>query len=155
MFQFNPNDQTYRLTLPSSAFEPVFLISFDADEHASLSDRALICTDDLDGSSFDEHRDDKWVEMSLHDDEIVLQTLPEDFSYWKDTEQALAQGCLGYLAQTFQEYLGRGCVHLTAKHCPDDLDPQQPQEVFAWNRSLVAPEHLHLLPPVKKPFRHV
>lgn len=82
-----------------SGFDNLITIGFDADNNPVVINKSFLEIDYLDGSFHDSDGDEKKLLIKFENNSISFETLPEDYDFWKGTENCFKKGCLGYLAE--------------------------------------------------------
>ena len=81
-----------------SGFSEIIMIAFDNENKPHILNEGLLEIDYLDGSYYDSDGDEKQLLVKFQNNIISFETLPEDYDFWKGTENCNKDGCLGYIA---------------------------------------------------------
>ena len=82
-----------------SGFSEIIMIAFDNENKPHILNEGLLEIDYLDGSYYDSDGDEKQLLVKFQNNIISFETLPEDYDFWKGTENCNKEGCLGYIAE--------------------------------------------------------
>lgn len=86
-----------------NGFNEMIMIAFDNEDKPHILNEGLVEIDYLDGSFFDSDGDEKKLLVRFQNNSISFETLPEDYEFWKGTENCNKQGCLGYVADLLND----------------------------------------------------
>lgn len=98
--QFTMTDNN---TWTIQGFSEIIMIAFDNDDKPHILNEGLLEIDYLDGSFYDSDGDEKKLLVKFQNNTISFETLPEDYDFWKGTENCNKQGCLGYVAELLND----------------------------------------------------
>jgi hypothetical protein len=82
-----------------SGFSEIIMIAFDNQNRPHILNEGLLEIDYLDGSYYDSDGDEKQLLVKFQNNIISFETLPEDYDFWKGTENCNKEGCLGYITE--------------------------------------------------------
>ena len=82
-----------------SGLSEIIMIAFDNENKPYILNEGLLEIDYLDGSYYDSDGDEKQLLVKFQNNIISFETLPEDYDFWKGTENCNKEGCLGYIAE--------------------------------------------------------
>ena len=82
-----------------SGFSEIIMIAFDNENKPHILNEGLLEIEYLDGSYYDSDGDEKQLLVKFQNNIISFETLPEDYDFWKGTENCNKEGCLGYIAE--------------------------------------------------------
>lgn len=129
-----------------SGFEEILMIAFTENNDAHILKEGILEIDHLDGSFYDSDGDEKKLLIKFENNAIYFETFPEDYDFWKGTENCDKQGCLGYVAHFLNEL--KTDTNFEYNILPNNDSDYE--EAFLWHLDYVKENHSEVLSTIKK-----